>query len=667
MARLKDLRLMRIITIWVIDFLAIVFLAALLPKFHIESAKTAVSFVALLGILNALLWPVLTRITISITVVTLGLFSLILNAIFISITANLIPGIQIDSFLTTIFISIGLSAINSAISNLLAIDDSESYYRNVIKKHASKVNKVKNKKPGIIFLEIDGLSLPVFQRALSNAYMPNISRWLRSTHQVVGWETDLSAATPACQAGILLGDNKDMPAFRWYDRKKGKIVTMGNPHDSSDLEDEKGVKNGLLQNGMSVNNMFSGGASHFILTSSKMLNKGSVKKQNSLYYFFANPYNFTRTIALAVADVYHEIKDATYQNRQGVLPRVKRNGTFPLVRAITTVIMRDMGIYTIIGEMFAGVDVLYGTFVGYDEVAHHAGIERSEAMYTLQQLDKQFEKIRKATEATPRPYHLVILSDHGQSQGTTFKDINNMTLEEYIQKFVGENFDIQNAGVGEEGMQRVNSLLTEVVKEDKYHGKIARKLLKKKTNKGLVNIKAEEEIKTDNKLVVLVSGNLSVVYFAEHKKRLTLEKINKLYPRLIKGLVKNDSIGFVMVNSSNKGPVVIGKNGTLILKTGRVTGENPLTRFNEPNAVKHLIRSNSFKNAPDILINSSYDPGTDEIAPFEEFVGAHGGLGGNQNKPFIMYPIALDKDEKIGIVGAESLHKIMKAWAKTTR
>ena len=280
-----------------------------------------------------------------------------LNAVFVGIAADLVPGVEIKSIFTAVIISIGISSVNSIFSTLLAIDDSDSYYRNVIKKHAKKKGGKKTNKPGIIFLEIDGLSHPVLQRAISNAYMPNIARWLKKNHQVVKWETDLSAATPACQAEILLGDNNDIPAFRWYDRKRKKIQTMGNPRDSSDLENEKGVKKGLLKNGMSVNNIFSSGANHFILTSSKLLNKGSVKKQNSLYYFFANPYNMSRSIALAVIDIIHEIKDGQYQKRQGVLPRVDRDGTFPLIRAITTVFMRDMGINTIIGKMFEGIDV----------------------------------------------------------------------------------------------------------------------------------------------------------------------------------------------------------------------------------------------------------------------------------------------------------------------
>ena len=139
--------------------------------------------------------------------------------------------------------------------------------------------------------------------------------------------------------------------------------------------------------------------------------------------------------------------------------------------------------------------LLYTTFVGYDEVAHHAGVERSEAMYTLQKIDKQFEKIRKATQDTPRKYHLAILSDHGQSQGTTFKKMNDMSLEKYIQSLLGKDFNIKNAGVGEEGLQRVNSLFTEVGNEDKVSGRISQRIFKRKTKKGLVDLDEDEKRK----------------------------------------------------------------------------------------------------------------------------------------------------------------------------
>ena len=76
--------------------------------------------------------------------------------------------------------------------------------------------------PGIVFLEIDGLALPVLQRAMRDGNAPNMARWLADgTHRLAEWETDLSSQTGASQAGILLGSNEDIPAFRWVEKETG--------------------------------------------------------------------------------------------------------------------------------------------------------------------------------------------------------------------------------------------------------------------------------------------------------------------------------------------------------------------------------------------------------------------------------------------------------------
>ena len=76
--------------------------------------------------------------------------------------------------------------------------------------------------PGIIFLEIDGLALPVLQRAMRDGSAPNMARWLEDDgYRLAEWETDLSSQTGASQAGILLGSNEDIPAFRWVEKETG--------------------------------------------------------------------------------------------------------------------------------------------------------------------------------------------------------------------------------------------------------------------------------------------------------------------------------------------------------------------------------------------------------------------------------------------------------------
>src|SRR6185369_7384386 len=88
-------------------------------------------------------------------------------------------------------------------------------------------------------------------------------------------------------------------------------------------------------------------------------------------------------------------------------------------------------------DVLAGRPVVYTTFLAYDEVAHHSGIERHDALAVLRDLDRQIARIAAACADAPRPYRLVVLSDHGQSQGETFRDRYAQTLEELVQGACG--------------------------------------------------------------------------------------------------------------------------------------------------------------------------------------------------------------------------------------
>jgi len=174
--------------------------------------------------------------------------------------------------------------------------------------------------------------------------------------------------------------------------------------------------------------------------------------------------------------------------------------------------------------------------------------------------------------------------------------------------------------------------------------------------------------KKSNDVIVLASGNLGLVYFTQWKKRMTHEEIMRFFPNMIPGLVNHNGVGFVLVQSEQYGPLVISANGQYHLTNGTVNGEDPL-RDMGPRAATHLRRSSGFKFAPDILVNSIYDAKDDQVAAFEELVGSHGGLGGNQSKPFLMAPSEWELDGEI--IGAENLHRIFKhqlekLWAPFT-
>ena len=98
------------------------------------------------------------------------------------------------------------------------------------------------------------------------------------------------------------------------------------------------------------------------------------------------------------------------------------------------VIVRDLIVYGVLTDMMRGRPAVYATFSSYDEVAHHSGLERADTLEALRKLDQQFGRIERARRYAPRPYEIVVLSDHGQTQGATFKQRNGYGLDELVER-----------------------------------------------------------------------------------------------------------------------------------------------------------------------------------------------------------------------------------------
>jgi len=140
---------------------------------------------------------------------------------------------------------------------------------------------------------------------------------------------------------------------------------------------------------------------------------------------------------------------------------------------------------------------------------------------------------------------------------------------------------------------------------------------------------------------------------------VSLEEIERHWPRLLPGLVDHDGVGFLLVNSDEFGPVVLGRDGLHRLASGVVIGTDPLLPYGE-HAAALVARTSGFPHCPDVVINSRYDPDTDEASPFEPHVGSHGGLGGPQQRGFLSYPRSFAAPGEI--VGAEHLHRVLRGW-----
>ena len=157
------------------------------------------------------------------------------------------------------------------------------------------------------------------------------------------------------------------------------------------------------------------------------------KKSNPGYRaFLANGDNVTRVLVLFVWEVILEWTAALRAIRRDVRPRGHRGGIYPLMRGALCVFVRDLIVYGVLTDMMSGRPAIYATFSSYDEVAHHSGLERADTLEALRKLDDHFARIERARRYAPRPYEIVVLSDHGQTQGATFKQRNGYGLDDLV-------------------------------------------------------------------------------------------------------------------------------------------------------------------------------------------------------------------------------------------
>ena len=550
---------------------------------------------------------------------------------------------------------------------------------------------------GVVFIQLDGVPAPLLEAEMRAGNLPTISRWIRSgSHTWTGWTARVPSTTPVSQAGILHGSNENIPAFRWWDRELGRLLVANRPADAAVIEARVSTGRGLLaDDGVSISNLFSGDAPRSYLTMSASGGASAALGDSTSYStFFAHPAGFSRALVLTLGEMVKELVQARRQERRDVQPRVHRGGAYVLLRGVTNVMLRDLNLSLVVEQMTRGAKSIYVDFVDYDEIAHHAGVTRPESLASLYGLDGVVGTLERfaASGIAARDYDIVLVSDHGQSQGSTFLQRAGMSLEDFVAAHTGGRaieMDRDREGAGAPAALLVSELAGEGSRSARAAQRaITRSDQREDAREGAARAGsgvprhggparvgfAREPVPTAERadlddhgpsLAVVGSGNLGGIWFTDQDHGLELTELEERHPGLVDALAFHPLIGFAVVRTAD-GPVAIGAHGSRELHTGVVTGADPLAGYPEQTA-SDFARAAAFPDAPDIYVNSVYDPVLDEVAAFEELVGCHGGVGGWQTQPLLVYPatwrIGRDLVDAHGrLHGAEAVHRQLVRW-----
>ncbi len=638
------------------------------PSWTLEFTAQLMLIVALLVGLNFGLVPVMLWLRVPINPLTVNGAALLLNGAALRLAASLLASpAQALSLPTFVPATVLLAGVNAVLNGLIALDDEYTFFQFIIQStrdpRQARQASHNNVCHGMVLLQIDGLSHTHLRRALGAGIMPNLYAMLREGFHITCFDCGLPSQTSAFQAGILYGNNDDIPAFRWYERERGRMFISNRPEDARALQSRFQQAQGLLRGGSSVNNLLSGGAARAVLTLSEMHTPRALE---DLIAFWLNPVIFGRTLMLCALDLLREINWSLRQRACGTRQHIL--SPHALLRPLVNVLLRDMTFFIVMREIQRGSPIIYATFVGYDVVAHTAGPECPNALNTLRGFDRHLRHIRQAIRyLAPFEYDLFVLSDHGQTGGATFRQRYGFTLREWIAQHIRRESRVSETPTHEEaGRSFVRALVSDLrAASEALHGQKQRRIRRatmRAAAQALEELAAVPPTPQEGEdVVVCASGCLAHVYFPSiGHQPLTWEQIEAIHPDLINALSQHEGIGFVVVRDTED-IIALNHQGARSLTSGKVIGVDPLAPFGDTTLrAAQLRRLSEFSNSGDLIVHSAlYADGS--VAAFEELIGSHGGLGGPQTEAFIIHP-GLPMLREVGVRDATHLFTILDQW-----
>ena len=638
-----------------ISMLALLVTAWLLPGVGLRDIPSALAAALVLALMRTFLRPVLIAYVSQISIAVATITTVLVQALAFWLMAGagwMVLDRPIDAVVGSMLFSIG----NALLTAVLSTGDDRSFFGTLVRQLAARHRKSDvSKEPGVVFIQIDGLAHSILEKQLNAGRVPNLARWLRSGGMTLDrWAPLLPTQTSASQAGVLHGNSDGIPGFRWWDKKTQRLMVSNHPKDAREIERRVSNGDGLLaKSGASIGNLLSGDAPRSFLTAATLDDPAKeIRRSHVLDWFFISPYSYVRWTLLSIGEVIKELVQARAAARTE--PPGPRAFPYPLARAATNVLLRHLSTALVIEEMWRHTSPIYVDFVDYDEIAHHAGPDSVEARDAIGGIDKIIGIIEMAGVDAPRPYRFVVVSDHGQSPGAMFAKRYGKPLEALIQELVGEQVKVQGATAHVEHWGRLSPLLSEASGINGMTRAMTSAQFRRRAG-------AADDVEKPSDIVVAASGNLAQVAFPAVPGRAMRETIDAAYPGLVDGLVRHPGIGLVMVRVTGRGPVVFGGGGSTDLTDGRLEGIDPLASFGTT-AADGLRRVDAMAECGDLVIVSMFDPDAGEVAPFEEQIGSHGGLGGRQNDAFILHPAEWGIEAPP--VGAVALHKHIRRWLR---
>lgn len=542
---------------------------------------------------------------------------------------------------------------------------SDKKYDSIIKRLELKKEKPAKKK--FIIIQIDSLPYSMLQKFFDKGsckFMKHLVE--KGGYEFQRYNCGLPSGTPAVQSGIMYGDNSMIPGFRFVDKKAKQVISCGNPLHVEQLETKYfSKKKGILEHGSSYSNHFSGGASRSILTMSTMTKTKRFKriKEGDIWFMLLlNPLSALRTLYYALAEFLIETAEVLSYPFFRLIGK-KKKGIYgvwiPFRRIFLDAILTEIITVGVLLDIRRKVPKIYINYLNYDDMAHMRGPNSLAAYFALRALDRRIKKICKKADDD---YDIFIMSDHGHVEAVPFEEINGMTLAEYISKCAKvESFGISSAFEGRLSTARL--VMNKTIDFLSYVSTPLRWIVSKFAY-GVLRVLRPKKypFSWEDKEQIFVSDSccLANVYFNVSEERMDIREIDKKYPKLIKKMLANKSIGIIMVKDGD-GFTLLHRSGKIFVNDAvKKEGKEFLKEYgDEEILISQLKEYNNVQFIGDLVLFGNYSDGA--AVSFAQHVGAHGGIGGDMMWPFF---ISDTKHDLSKVRNARELHQIFKEYSQ---
>jgi hypothetical protein len=570
---------------------------------------------------------------------------------------------------------------------------------------------------GTLLVEIDGLGYGHLHKAMQRGYLPNLRRLIdRGEFRVYRWRCGLAADTPPIQSGLMYGRRDGIVGFYWWDRAEQRRIVGSNPYHMRQVQAQLATRAGhpgLLEGGSSYSNIMSGGAEWSVLTiagANPHWFRPGQGLMRAVGIALLNPGKVLRFLIDATWEVVQEMEDRTYVVATD-RPRILE-GAFPLVRVLLNVFAREIVTAGTRVDMLRGVPVIYSCYIGYDVVGHHSGPVSRNSLRVLRGIDAAIGRLLATRAWTARQYDLVFLSDHGMSSCQPVAEAFDNDFESWVEDWWRQGvqaapmYQIDRRGVQRRRRRAIRrrrgGLLSRIA------GGVARRSsgffrtwgrigawVLEMSSSGAIKLgdrflAADADDAETPRVLAISCGPLAQLWVRDVERRLQQHELEALCPGFVQALVDHPAVECVICREGEE-LVVRGRYGTAYLRTTvgaggqtggkerpdpllRVEGSNPLEVYDEPQIVARQIASfASMDECGDLIcFAASFHPdslrdatpgalGERHVYSFENQLGTHASVGGDQSYPFIMLHRSVDFDPS-EVVEASDLYPFLDAY-----